>query len=98
MTDEQLEQALAALRQWVAEREGDDAKVIERAAEPKALTPARSSTTSATAILCTRCDIPSYDPIASMGSGRTNLLSLTRALRFGRRTPGTAHCPLFRRR
>ena len=37
MTDEQLEQTLAALRQWVAEREGDDAKVIEGAAEPTAL-------------------------------------------------------------
>ena len=32
-----LEQTLAALRQWVAEREGDDAKVIEGAAEPTAL-------------------------------------------------------------
>ena len=37
MSDEELEQALAALRQWVAEREGDDAKVIEGAAEPTAL-------------------------------------------------------------
>ena len=32
-----LEQTLAALRQWVAEREGDDAKVIEGATEPTAL-------------------------------------------------------------
>ena len=37
MSDEELEQALAALRQWVAEREGDDTKVIEGAAEPTAL-------------------------------------------------------------
>src|SRR5262249_36518379 len=37
MTDEELEQTLAALRQWIAEREGDDAKVIEGAAEPTAL-------------------------------------------------------------
>ena len=37
MTDEQLDEALAALRQWVAEREGDDAKLIEGAAEPTAL-------------------------------------------------------------
>src|SRR6516225_9772337 len=41
MSDEELEQALAALRQWVAEREGDDAKVIEGAAEPTALPCAR---------------------------------------------------------
>jgi hypothetical protein len=37
MTDEELEQTLAALRQWLAEREGHEAKVIEGAAEPTAL-------------------------------------------------------------
>src|SRR5262249_27588370 len=37
MTDEELEQTLAALRQYVAEREGHEAKVIEGAAEPTAL-------------------------------------------------------------
>ena len=35
MSDEELEQALAALQQWVAEREGDDAKVIEGRPNPR---------------------------------------------------------------
>src|SRR5262249_51747756 len=37
-----------------------------------ASTPARCSTTSATATSHTRCDIPSCAPTASMGSGRTD--------------------------
>jgi len=37
MSDEELEQTLAALRQWLAEREGEAANVIEGTAEPTAL-------------------------------------------------------------
>src|SRR5262249_56879328 len=47
-------------------------------------TPARCSTTWATATSCTRCDIPSCAPTASMGSGRTERAHVGRNRRHGR--------------
>ena len=68
-------------------------------ARTMASTPARCSTTSAIATSRTRCDIPSCAPTASTDFGRIERpRKLTRGVRFRRRTPGTAHCPPFRRR
>src|SRR5258707_3652272 len=46
--------------------------------------PARCNTSWATATSCTRCDIPSCAPTASMGSGRTEGAHIGRNRRHGR--------------
>jgi Phage integrase family len=56
--------------------------------------PARCSTSSATAISCTRCAIPSCAPIASMGSGRTEGAHIGRNRRHG----GAPRCRGCRKR
>jgi hypothetical protein len=88
LTDEQIDATLDALREitrGVRQRGGENVS-----SPMTASTPARSSTTSATATSCIRCDIPSCAPTASMGSGRIEGAHVGRNRRHGRAPPTLA--------